>query len=42
VKAPIRIPAVDGGGVGGIIPARLLERLGPEVVAKADLVGCSG
>ena len=27
MKSPIRILAVDGGGVGGIIPARVLERL---------------
>jgi uncharacterized protein len=41
MKSPIRILAVDGGGVGGIIPARLLERLhaaDPRVVAHADLV----
>jgi patatin-like phospholipase/acyl hydrolase len=41
MKSPIRILAVDGGGVGGIIPARLLERLqaaDPRVVGNADLV----
>ena len=41
MKSPIRILAVDGGGVGGIIPARLLERLhaiDPRVVTSADLV----
>jgi uncharacterized protein len=41
VKSPIRILAVDGGGVGGIIPARLLEQLNaadPRVIANADIV----
>jgi hypothetical protein len=30
--------AVDGGGVGGMIPARLLQRMGPRVIEQADLV----
>lgn len=37
---PIRIIAVDGGGVGGAIPARLIERIvevHPELLARADL-----
>jgi patatin-like phospholipase/acyl hydrolase len=37
---PIRIIAVDGGGVGGAIPARMIERLSevhPDLLAKADL-----
>src|SRR5262245_2032559 len=41
MKSPIRILAVDGGGVGGILPARLLERLhaaDPRVIDNADLV----
>jgi patatin-like phospholipase/acyl hydrolase len=41
MKSPIRILAVDGGGVGGIIPARLLEQLNaadPRVIANADIV----
>ena len=41
MKSPIRILAVDGGGVGGIIPARVLERLQahyPDLVERADLV----
>src|SRR5262245_36872206 len=41
MKSPIRILAFDGGGVGGIIPARILERLHavhPQIVAQADLV----
>jgi patatin-like phospholipase/acyl hydrolase len=41
MKETIRILAVDGGGVGGIIPARVLERLqaaDPRVIANADLV----
>lgn len=41
MKSPIRILAVDGGGVGGIIPARILDRLTathPNVVARADIV----
>jgi hypothetical protein len=41
VKSPIRILAVDGGGVGGIIPARLIERLNsadPRLIANADVV----
>jgi len=25
MKSPIRILAVDGGGVGGILPSRLLD-----------------
>ncbi len=40
-KTPIRILAVDGGGVGGIIPARLLEQLhadDPRIIANADIV----
>ena len=41
MKSPIRILAVDGGGVGGIIPARLLEQLharDPRIIANADIV----
>jgi len=41
LKTPIRILAVDGGGVGGILPARLLDRLQaryPALVTQADLV----
>jgi uncharacterized protein len=38
MKSPIRILAVDGGGVGGMIPARLLQRMGPRVIEQADLV----
>jgi patatin-like phospholipase/acyl hydrolase len=41
VKSPIRILAVDGGGVGGIIPARLLDQLyaaDPRIISQADLV----
>lgn len=41
MKSPIRILAIDGGGVGGIIPARLLERLhaaNPKIIDNADLV----
>src|SRR5262245_31432000 len=41
MKSPIRILAVDGGGVGGILPARLLERLNAtdtRVIKNADLV----
>jgi hypothetical protein len=41
MKSPLRILAVDGGGVGGIIPARVLERLQAthsDLVARADLV----
>lgn len=41
MKSPIRILAIDGGGVGGIIPARVLERLhaaGLGIVDRADLV----
>lgn len=41
MKSPIRILAVDGGGVGGILPARLLERLhaaNPKVIDNADIV----
>ena len=37
---PIRIIAVDGGGVGGAIPARLIQRLAevhPGLLDKADL-----
>jgi len=40
-KKPIRILSIDGGGVGGIIPARVLARLqehDPRVIANADLV----
>lgn len=40
-KSPMRILAVDGGGVGGIIPARLLEQLyaqDPRLLANADIV----
>jgi len=41
MKSVIRILAVDGGGIGGIIPARLLDRLNsadPRVIENADLV----
>jgi len=38
MKSPIRILAIDGGGVGGIIPARILASLDPRVVAQADIV----
>jgi patatin-like phospholipase/acyl hydrolase len=41
MKSPIRILAVDGGGVGGILPARVLARLHasyPSLVERADLV----
>jgi patatin-like phospholipase/acyl hydrolase len=41
MKETIRILAVDGGGVGGIIPARVLERLhaaDARVIDNADLV----
>lgn len=41
MKSPIRILAVDGGGVGGIIPARILERLNakrPGLIDRADVV----
>lgn len=41
MKSPIRILTVDGGGVGGIIPARILERLhaqNPKIIDQADLV----
>lgn len=41
MKSPIRILAIDGGGVGGIIPARLLQRLqaiDPRVIANADVI----
>ena len=41
MKSPIRVLAIDGGGVGGIIPARILERLyaiDPRVIDNADLV----
>jgi Patatin-like phospholipase len=41
VKSPLRILAVDGGGVGGIIPARLLDHLSaadPRLIGNADLV----
>lgn len=37
---PIRILAVDGGGVGGAIPARMIERIAqvhPDLLAKADV-----
>ena len=37
---PIRIIAVNGGGVGGAIPARMIERLAevhPDLLARADL-----
>lgn len=37
---PIRILAVDGGGVGGVIPARIIERISevhPDLLAKADV-----
>ena len=40
MKSPVRILAVDGGGVGGIVPARILERLQaryPTLVERADL-----
>jgi uncharacterized protein len=39
-STPIRIIAVDGGGVGGVIPARMIERLAaahPGLLEKADL-----
>jgi patatin-like phospholipase/acyl hydrolase len=38
---PVRILAVDGGGVGGIIPIRLIERLAadhPALLEKADIL----
>lgn len=41
MKTPIRILAIDGGGVGGIIPARLLQLLSrdfPALVDRADIV----
>lgn len=41
MKSPIRILAVDGGGVGGIIPARIIERLAQadsRLIGQADLV----
>jgi uncharacterized protein len=43
MKSPVRILTVDGGGVGGIIPARMLERLQAQpqyakLVERADLV----
>jgi patatin-like phospholipase/acyl hydrolase len=41
MDSPIRILAVDGGGVGGIIPARVLDQLCvtyPNLIATADLV----
>jgi patatin-like phospholipase/acyl hydrolase len=41
MKSPIRIIAIDGGGVGGIIPARILEHLNsldPRVLQNADLI----
>lgn len=41
IKQPIRILAVDGGGVGGIMPVRLIERLvndHPALLQKADIL----
>ena len=41
MNSPIRILTVDGGGVGGIIPARILDRLhteDPRIIARADLI----
>src|SRR5579871_5632368 len=41
LPTPFRILAVDGGGVGGIIPAIILERLAaqyPTLIAQANLV----
>ncbi len=41
MKSPIRILAIDGGGVGGIIPARVLAHLyaaDNRVIDNADLV----
>lgn len=41
MKSTIRILAIDGGGVGGILPARLLEQLSakdPRLIKNADLV----
>lgn len=41
LPSPVRILAVDGGGVGGIIPARILDRLhaeNPRLIDRADLV----
>lgn len=41
MKFPIRILTVDGGGVGGILPARILQRLhalDSRVVDNADIV----
>src|SRR5262245_10170809 len=38
---PVRILAIDGGGVGGITPARILERLhaeNPRLIGRADLI----
>lgn len=40
MKSPIRILAVDGGGVGGIIPAKIIERLSQnsDFIKNVDLV----
>src|SRR3954449_5172824 len=41
MKTPIRILALDGGGVGGVSPARLVQRLTaefPDLIARTDLV----
>lgn len=41
MKSPVRILAIDGGGVGGIIPLRLLADLTvshPGLLARADLL----
>jgi patatin-like phospholipase/acyl hydrolase len=41
MKTPIRILTVDGGGVGGIIPARLLQLLSvefPNLLVRTDLI----
>jgi patatin-like phospholipase/acyl hydrolase len=40
MKSPVRILSIDGGGVGGIIPARLIERVvaeRPDFLQKVDL-----
>ncbi|HUR54552.1 MAG TPA: patatin-like phospholipase family protein [Gemmataceae bacterium] len=41
LKQPVRILAVDGGGVGGIMPVRLIERLAvdhPGLLEKTDIL----